>query len=141
MKKYIYVPVIFFIIIFTNTAFADVVIDSFTAKPESGNAPLEVIFTCKASTTDGSTIAQFRLDADDGSDDRVEKRIINGSATFTVNYKAGIYNPVCTVVDSNGNQASKSLKIVAQSGISGDYNNNGTLGLEDCIGILQELTQ
>ena len=72
------------------------VIDSFTAHPTSGEAPLEVSFTCQAHDPDGS-IAQYQIAFGDGSSDT------NTTGSFTHTYSnPGSYQAVCTVQDDQG---------------------------------------
>lgn len=74
------------------------VIDSFTAEPTSGDAPLTVTFTCEAHDPDG-TIASYAWDFDgDGIVDET-------SETGTISHKytdPGTYQATCTVIDDDG---------------------------------------
>ena len=74
------------------------VIDSFTADPASGDAPLDVTFICTAHDPDGG-IASYQWDFDgDGNTDQSGSA---GTVTHTYN-DAGSYQPTCTVVDNDG---------------------------------------
>jgi PKD repeat protein len=74
------------------------VIDSFTASPTTGTAPLTVDFTCIAHDPDGS-ITEYRWDYD--GDGTVDETTATGSATHTYTTE-GTYTATCTVVDDGG---------------------------------------
>ncbi len=77
------------------------VIDSFSADPTSGEAPLTVNFTCEAYDPDG-TIVQYQWDFDG---DNVFDQITEiGSVTHTYE-AAGMYEARCKVVDNDGAEA------------------------------------
>ncbi len=74
------------------------VIDSFTAEPTSGDAPLEVTFTCQAHDNDGQVV-EYCFDFDgDGEIDQCDDS--TNTATHTYN-NPGTYQPTCTVIDDN----------------------------------------
>ncbi len=74
------------------------VIDSFTAEPTSGDAPLEVTFTCEAHDNDGQVV-EYCFDFDgDGEIDQCDDS--TNTATHTYN-NPGTYQPTCTVIDDN----------------------------------------
>ena len=84
------------------------IIDSFTANPSVGLAPLSVTFTCNAHDEDGS-IVRYEWDFD-GDNNIDETTTVN---TVTHEYTtSGIYNARVTVVDNYGNKATiKDVKI------------------------------
>ncbi len=102
------------------------IIDSFTADPTSGDAPLEVTFTCIAHDPDGS-IAQYKWDFDgDGS---VDQTTTDAKVIHTYN-NAGTYNAKVTVVDDDGTQTtSNPITITVTSSESGS-NEGGESGSE-----------
>ncbi|MCD6493506.1 MAG: PKD domain-containing protein [Archaeoglobaceae archaeon] len=84
------------------------IIDSFTANPSVGLAPLNVTFTCNAHDEDGSIVGyEWDFDGDGHID--------NTTTTNTVTHKyttPGVYNARVTVVDNDGNKVtSKDIKI------------------------------
>ena len=76
------------------------VVDSFSATPLTGKAPLEVTFTCVASDAENGTLT-YSMDFGDGS--ATEQ---NGSGRFTHTYTLarGGANALCTVSDDGGNR-------------------------------------
>ena len=73
-------------------------IDSFTAEPTSGDAPLTVTFTCEAHDNDGSVV-EYCFDFDgDGENDQCDDS--TNTATFTYNFP-GTYQATCTVIDDD----------------------------------------
>ncbi len=81
------------------------VIDSFTANPTSGSAPLTVTFTCSAHDPDGNVV-EYDIDYRDGNTEE------NEYGTFTHTYNnSGSYKATCTVKDNDGSVASKSIQI------------------------------
>ena len=73
------------------------VIESFTANPTSGYAPLTVNFTCTAYDPDGS-VASYEFDPGDGSDP-----INSETGSFTYTYETpGTYHATCTSYDNDG---------------------------------------
>ncbi len=74
------------------------VIDSFSADPQSGNAPLTVSFSCIAHDPDGNII-KYMWDFDgDGSIDRTTTR----NCVIYIYEKTGKYITKCTVEDNMG---------------------------------------
>jgi PKD repeat protein len=71
------------------------VIDSFTADPTSGPAPLAVTFTCNAH--DDGSVVQYQWDFD--GDDVVDKATRSARASHTYS-AAGTYQARVTVVDN-----------------------------------------
>ncbi len=81
------------------------VMDSFTAKPTSGNAPLTVTFKCQAHDKDGY-IAEYDINYGDSYSDT------NDSGSFTHIYNdVDNYTATCTVKDNDGNAVSDSTII------------------------------
>ena len=72
------------------------VIDSFSANPTSGDAPLTVDFTCTAHDPDG-LIDYYQMAYGDGSSASNEM----GSFTYTYTH-SGTYQAICTAVDDAG---------------------------------------
>jgi PKD repeat protein len=88
------------------------VIDSFSAKPQSGNAPLLVNFTCNAHDPDPKgSITNYRFDFGDGN----TTSSTNGRAT-KVYATGGTYNATCTAVDNRGAQTASSPLPIAVNG-------------------------
>ncbi len=77
------------------------VIDSFSADPTSGVAPLTVNFTCEAYDPDG-TIVEYQWDFD--GDNVFDETTEIGSVTHTYE-AAGTYEARCKVVDNDGAEA------------------------------------
>ncbi len=72
------------------------VIDSFTAEPTSGDAPLEVTFTCQAHDNDGQVV-EYCFDFDgDGEIDQCDDSTNTAIHTYD---NPGTYQPTCTVID------------------------------------------
>ena len=74
------------------------ILDSFTAEPTSGDAPLDVSFTCEARDLDGE-IVSYAWDFDgDGTVD-----VTSETGTISHTYTdPGTYHPTCTVTDDDG---------------------------------------
>ena len=92
------------------------VIDSLTADVVSGNAPLEVKFTCSAHDPDGGSIIRYRWDITGSRSDSVL------TTTGNLNYRflrSGSYFISVTVTDSGGETATETLNTGSgQGGIS-----------------------
>ncbi len=86
------------------------VIDSFTANPQAGNAPLRVSFLCSAHDPDGS-ISYYVLNFGDGN--TTISTSGDGAQTYSI---AGTYNTTCTAVDNRGAQTTSSPLPVAVNG-------------------------
>ena len=104
-------------------------IDSFTANPLSGAAPLKVTFACQAHDPDGN-ITSYKWDFDgDGTPDQETS---TGTVTYTYD-KAGVYIATVTVLDNKGAvQKSDSLTITVNLP-KGDLNADGKIDLKDAI--------
>ncbi len=106
-------------------------ITSFSAEPTSGQAPLDVTFTCSASDPDGH-IPQYKWDFDgDGS---VDQTTTDNTITHTYN-NAGTYNATVTVVDDEGASTSRAITITitsSESGGSGETTSSESSGGGGC---------
>ena len=88
------------------------VIDSFSAKPQPGDAPLRVNFTCNAHDPDPKgSITNYRFDFGDGN----ITSSTNGRAT-RVYAAGGTYYATCTAVDNRGAQTASSPLPIAVNG-------------------------
>jgi len=92
-----------------GVAYLPPVIDSLTASPASGPAPLSVTFTASASDSDG-TIVSYAWDV--GADGTVEQT--GAAATFQHTFSTFGSHPVqLTVTDSQGKTATKTISVYA----------------------------
>ena len=94
------------------------IINSFTATPTTGTAPLSVTFNCSAADPDGGSIAEFRWDIDNNG--TIDGTTATGSFSYTYNH-VGTYQAKCTVVDDEGATTAsevKSITVDSQQGIS-----------------------
>ena len=98
------------------------VIISFTADPASGEAPLEVHFTCSAQDQDGS-ISAYKWDFD--GDGNIDKTTTTGETSHTYQ-NPGTYNATCMAVDENGATASEKVEISVTSASSESSTNETT---------------
>ena len=104
-------------------------IDSFTANPLSGTAPLTVTFTCTANDPDGS-ITSYKWDFDgDGTPDQETS---TGTVTYTYT-TAGTYNATITVVDNKGASKKSDPLTIRVNLPKGDLNADGKVDLKDAI--------
>ena len=85
------------------------VIDSFTANPTSGEAPLAVTFTCQAHDPDGS-IVSYHWDFD--GDGNTDQTTTMGQASYTYN-AAGTYPARVTVEDDQGASTTSGVKTIS----------------------------
>ena len=99
-------------------------INSFTASPSSGTAPLTVNFTCDAVDPDGS-VAEYRWDFE--GDGQINTTTTSNTATFTYN-SGGTYTAKCTVVDNLGATAEATVSITVSSVASGGGTGGGAGG-------------
>ncbi len=112
------------------------VIDSFTANPTSGNAPLTVTFTCSAHDPDGKVV-EYDIDYGDGNTD------FNSYGSFNYTYNnAGIYEATCSVKDlENKSVVSLPLTITvsnisANNSTPGDANGDGKINVQDVVTVI-----
>ncbi|GAB6162861.1 hypothetical protein JCM12298_20210 [Desulfothermus naphthae] len=104
-------------------------IDSFTANPLSGTAPLTVTFTCQPHDPDGS-ITSYKWDFDgDGTPDQ---ETTTGTVTYTYN-TAGVYNPTVWVFDDKGASKKSDPLTIRVNLPKGDLNADGKVDLKDAI--------
>lgn len=89
-------------------------IDTFTANPASGVAPLSVSFTCQANDPDG-IISEYQWDFD--GDNTIDDITTIGSNNFTYDI-AGVYEAKCTVIDDAGGMASETIIVNIYSNIT-----------------------
>ncbi len=96
-------------------------INSFTASPSSGTAPLTVNFTCDAVDPDGS-VTEYRWDFE--GDGQINTITATNTATFTYN-SGGTYTAKCTAVDNLGATAEATVSITVSSVTSGGGTGGG----------------
>ena len=104
------------------------IINSFTADPTSGNAPLDVTLTCTAHDPDGSVVSyQWDFDGDGTAD----QTTTDGSVTYTYS-EAGTYQAKVTVVDGEGAETSSNpVTITVINPATGDCNGDGTVSIDE----------
>ena len=91
------------------------VINSFTANPSSGAAPLDVTFSWDISDADGDNLT-CKLDIDnDGRDDYTINNCTNSSTQSHTYLTAGTYTAKLTVSDGNGGSDSTTVTINVSS--------------------------
>ena len=94
------------------------VVDSFTASPTSGTAPLTVAFSCVGHDPDGQVV-EYRFDFDgDGVAD--ETGNTTGQTAHVYN-DPGVYRATCTVVDDGGLTATSNAVEINVGGAPGGY--------------------
>ena len=94
-------------------------INSFTASPSSGTAPLTVNFTCDAVDPDGSVV-EYRWDFE--GDGQINTITTSNTATFTYN-SGGTYTAKCTAVDNLGATAVATVTVKVIDGTGGSDDN------------------
>jgi len=87
------------------------IIKSFSATPQSGQAPLVVKFQCEASDPDGSALI---YEWDFNGDGIVDKTTDVGTVSHIYS-KSGNYNVTVSVIDEDGGKVSKSIKIKVEN--------------------------
>ena len=102
-------------------------INSFTASPSSGAAPLTVNFTCDAVDPDGS-VAEYRWDFE--GDGQINTTTTSNTATFTYN-SGGTYTARCTAIDNLGATAEATVSITVSSVTSGGGTGGGASSSEE----------
>ena len=106
---------------------------SFNATPTSGEAPLEVSFTCEATDEDGF-ISEYKWDFD--GDGQFDNTTSTGEITH-IYQDAGTYHATCTVVDDEGAQASSeqvSITVSSPSESSDEQTSNDQTSEEHTSG-------
>ncbi len=99
--------------LFANSSNQPPVIDSFTAQPTFGEAPLEVVVTCNATDPEGC-IGYFEIDPGDGTGPRMSEDYYGGTMSWTFNYEnPGTYQVTCTVHDCDSKSATSTLIVTA----------------------------
>ncbi|NPA95842.1 MAG: PKD domain-containing protein [Thermodesulfobacteria bacterium] len=89
-------------------------IDSFTAEPTSGQAPLDVTFTCQAHDPDGGTIPSIEWFL---GDSEFPYYTFEGNFTFTHTYQTpGTYTAYCRVWDDEDDNATSNSITITVSG-------------------------
>ncbi len=102
------------------------VIESFTAELTSGDAPLEVSFTCEAYDPDGE-IVSYAWDFD--GDGMIDETSETGSISHTY-ANPGTYHPTCTVTDNDGESAtSEAQEITVNEAVSSWMDITDTLNI------------
>jgi len=113
----------------TPAAFDPPIIDSFTADPTSGAAPLTVDFTCNAHDPDGN-IVEYRWDYN--NDDVVDETTATGTAS-AIYTAAGTYQAKVTVVDDDGATTTASPLTISVNGSTQPICVNDAAGLQAAL--------
>ena len=103
------------------------VIDSFSASPTSGEAPLTVTFTCTAHDPDG-TIASYQWDFDGNG--TADTTTATNTTSYTY-YTVGTYQAKVTVVDNYGAETTSVPVTITVGTVPGDCNSDGKVSIDE----------
>ena len=102
-------------------------IDTFSASPDTGKAPLAVTLTCEAHDPDG-TIVSYEWDFD--GDGVVDETSDIGTIDHIYEI-SGIYNATCTVVDDDGASVTSGPVTIKVGFLPGDCNGDGKVSIDE----------
>jgi len=107
------------------------VIDSFTAEPSIGDAPLTVTLTCQAHDPDGD-IAEFMLVFGDGDQETNQSGVF-----FHIYESSGNFTAVCQVQDEEGMSVTSDIGITVNTASNeekkGDVSGDGSIDIVDAL--------